>query len=270
MEQSQCVEDKTMNLESQCEITDFESHFLKKGSIIFDPGTTLSVEIIERIAVLLSSSSRKEWEEVALPPDCGISGHFDMIYCKLRKRTDVTIKVLTLKNNKMTDEDAVSVSRTVVNCNVEKLYINGNHGIGESEQLYSMLTSPYTNLKILHMRDVKLSNSGVGFLFSRLQHNNALKELVIDSNDITNPCAAITTALKHNNCLTKLWIHDNKISGNTSILILDALKCNDSLKRLILPNPNENTVSTIRSLQKTVNKEREDRGCYVRLEVDLL
>ena len=265
MEQSQCVKNKTMDLESQYKITDFELQCLKEETIDFE-SITLSVEYIERIAVLLGSSSLKTWKEVNLS-DCGICGHIHMIYCKLRKCTDVTIKVMKLNDNNMTAAEAPCVSGITINCNVEKLFINGNHGIGESEQLYIMLTSLYTNLKELHMCDVNLLRNGVD-LFKALQHNNTLKELVMENNNITDvACIAITTALKDNNCLIKLWMWKNKISGKTSILILDTLRCNDSLESLGLPNPNENTISIIRSLEETVNKERKDRKCFVGLKV---
>ena len=263
MGQSQCVKDKTINLESQDKITDFdESQCLKDGTIECE--SIMSVTIIECIGVLLSSSRRKAWSEVNLS-GCHICGYFRTIYCKLRKCSDVTIEVLKLNKSSITSADAHCVSEIVLHCKVQKLFINGNHNVGESKQLYIMLTSPDTNLKILHMRDVKLLNNGVD-LFMALQQNNTLKELIMTNNDITDvACEPIATALKDiNNCLTKLWIYENEISGKTSIRILDAVKCNNSLESLVLPNTNESTASTLKSLAETVNKEREDRGCNVR------
>ena len=246
MERLPCFQDKTIDLK----------------------GIKLLQEDVECVAEFSSSSSIKAWVEVNLS-SCGICGHIHTIYCKL-KLNNITIEVLQLNYNNLTVMHASFVSQIVVNCRVQKLFINGNHGIGDSEQLYVMLRSPSTNLKELHMRGVKLSTHAI-YLFRAIQHNNTLKELVVENNSITDDaCEAITTTLQTNNCLTKLWMWNNPLSSEACKLILNALKNNKSLARLGLPCYNESTKRIIESLQEVVNTTREHRRCQVKLSVDFL
>lgn len=76
--------------------------------------------------------------------------------------------------------------------------------------------------------------------------------------------------LKKNNHLTKLWMWNNPISGEASKFILSTLIDNNSLGQLGLPYYSESTERTIKSLQDTVNKNREDRRCQVTLFVDFM
>ena len=116
----------------------------------------LPQEDVEFVAEFVGTSSRKTWLEVNLSC-CDICGHIHTIYCILSRCNGVKIDVLRLNGNNIPSADASSVSGIVVNCKVQKLFINDNCGIGESEQLYFMLRSPHTNLKELHMLDVKLT-----------------------------------------------------------------------------------------------------------------
>ena len=224
----------------------------------------------ECVAEFVSSSSIKAWLEVNLSY-CDICGHIHTMYYILSRCNDVTIKVLQLNYSHLSDVHASCVSGIVVNCKVQKLFINGNRGIGESEQLYFMLRSPSTNLKDLHMCNVKLSNNGAIYLFRALQHNNTLKELILENNDIANDaCEAITTALQMNNCLAKLFIWKNPLGSVAFEFILHALKNNNSLERLALSYHNETTNRKIRYLQEVVNKTREDRRCQVKLSIEFM
>ena len=147
-------------------------------------------------------------------------------------------------------------------CKVKELRINGNHTIGEDQQLYSMLTNPSGVLETLIMRGTQLSSRAATDLFTAVKDNNILKELYIDNNAITDDaCDAITTALESNSCLVILSMYNNPLSTEA---ILQCLKVNDTLQLLRLPEcPEEN----IRSLQEVVNKNRASRGCQVKLEI---
>ena len=249
VEQLQCFNEKTINLQ-RCK---------------------LQQEDVECIAVFVTSSSYKEWFEINLS-NCGIiRDHIYKMYCKLSKCNDVTIKVLQLNNNRIVGVYSSYLSKIVINYKVQSLWINGNHAIGENKQFYIMLTNPSTRLEVLHMSDVKLSSSGAIYLFKALLNNNTLRELVVTNNNINdNACEAITAMLNKNNCLTKLWMWRNPISGEASKLILRALIENNSLERLGLPNYNDPTERIIRSLQETVNKQRQSHRCQVTLLVDFM
>lgn len=250
VEQLQCFEDREINLK----------------------GYKMLQEDMECVAEFVNSSSIKAWVEINLSY-CNICAHIDIMYRKLNacECNDVTIEVLQLNYNHITGVHASWVSEIVVNCKVHKLFIDGNHGIGESEQLYFMLSSPSTNLEVLYMNDVRLSYKDAIYLFKALQHNKTLKELIVTNNNITDrACEAITTALKKNNCLAKLWIWNNPLSSEASKFMLGALKNNCSLERLGLPCYNENTERNIISLKEVVNKTREDHRCQVKLSIDFM
>lgn len=247
MEQLQCFNEKTINL-SQCK---------------------LQLEDVECIAVFVTSSSYKEWSEINLS-NCG-RDHIYKMYCKLSKCNDVTIKVLQLNNNHIVGVYSSYVSEIVINYKVQKLWINGNHDIGKNKKFYNMLTDPSTKLEVLHMSDVKLSSHSAIYLFKALLNNSTLRELVVTNNNINDhACEAITAMLNKNNYLTKLWIWRNPISSEASKIILRALIANNSLERLGLPYYNDPTERIIRSLQETVNKQRQSHRCKVTLLVDFM
>ena len=63
-----------------------------------------------------------------------------------------------------------------------------------------------------------------------------------------------------------MW--DNPISGQASRLILDALKDNTALEKLILPSYPVDVTQDITVLQQVVNKERKRQGCKKKLEIE--
>jgi len=64
-----------------------------------------------------------------------------------------------------------------------------------------------------------------------------------------------------------LHIGHNPISGQASLLILDALKDNNTLQQLHLSSYPEDVTKEIRSIQKVINEERKTQGCDVKLEI---
>ena len=249
VEQLPCFKDATINLE----------------------GSKLLEKDVECIAAFIISSTNKVWVEVNLT-DCGINDcYIHMLYQRLHRCNNVTIEVLRLEQNFITGLCSSWISEMVVSCRLQKVWFNGNHGIGESEQLNCMLTDPCTNLRLLHMRNVKLSDTGAIFLFQVLQYNNILEELVVADNDITDrACAAITATLRKNNCLAKLWIWNNPIGGEGSKIIVEAVKYNNTLRMLVLPAHSESTQRIIASLQESINVSREGCKCQVTFLVDFL
>ena len=154
-------------------------------------------------------------------------------------------------------------------CKVKKLMIAGNVTIGDNEQLYSILSSPSTMLEGLRMYDTKLSTRGAIALFTALKDNNKLKRLHIADNDITDDaCDAITAVLEKNNCLVQLYMHRNPLTGEAIVNIVNSLKVNNTLAMLGLPKCPEDIKKTISLLQEVINKNRESRGCQVKLEIN--
>ena len=243
-----------MGCTKDCSI--MEQKYLEDNTINLK-GTKLSQENIGCMKEVIGSSPIKAWKEVNLS-DCDVHENIQILHDKYNT---VSIKVMALNNNNITDAYAPLVSDMVVKCQVEELWVNGNHGIGENEQFYFMLSSPSTNLKVLHINDIGLSSENAICLFRALQDNGTLKELIATKNNINNcACAVISSTLKRNNCLVKLWIWGNPISGEASILIVESLKgnCYSLLESLGLPYCNERTNTAIKSLQEAVNIARDD------------
>ena len=235
-------------------------------------GTTLTGSDMECISLFLTSSFNKEWEEFNLNK-CHIQDKgLNILYRGLCHCSDVTINTLWLQYNGLTTQSSSLISELTVKCKVKVLVIGDNHTIGEDQQLYSMLIDPSSVLESsverLIMRATQLSFRAATHLFTALKDNNKLKELYIDFNDITDAaCDAITTALKSNSCLVTLSMYDNPLSSEAILSIIQCLKVNDTLQLLGLPECPEDIQENIRSLQEVVNKNRESRGCQVKLKI---
>ena len=239
-----------------------------KSKVINLMGTTLTASDVECISLFLTSSFNKEWKELNLSL-CHIQDKgLNILYRGLRHSNDVTIDELWLPYNGLTSKSSSLISELTVNCKVKILWINGNHIIGEDQQLYSMLTNPSTELEQLNMWDTGLSNRGARALFTTIMKNNKLKVLYIDLNDITDDaCDVITTALQRNSCLAELIMYDNPLSSEAIINIVRCLEVNNTLQLLGLPGCPQAFKENIKSLQEVVNKKRESRGCQVNLEI---
>ena len=231
-------------------------------------GTRLTASDVECVTIFLTSSSHKEWVELYLPA-CYIQDHgLHILHRGLLHCRNITIDQLVLTFNGLTTQSSSLISDITVKCKVKKLGIAGNHTIGDDEKLYSMLSHPSTILEELYMYNTQLSSRAAIALFTAVKDNNKLKELDINDNAITDDaCDAITTALKSNNCLVTLYMDHNPLTSEAIVTIVNALKVNNTLSLLRLPQCPEGIKKTISSLQEVINKNRESRGCQVKLEI---
>ena len=230
--------------------------------------TSLTASDVECVTVFLTSSSHKEWVWLNLS-GCYIQDHgLHILHHGLLHCRNITIDQLLLNYNGLTTQSSSLISDITVKCKVKRLWINGNETIGEDEQLYSMLSSPSTMLEGLHMDYTQLSSRAAIALFTAVKDNNKLKGLDIAVNPITdNACDAITTALRSNSCLVKLYMYLNPLTGEAIVNIVNALKVNNTLALLRLHKCSEGIQKTISSLQEVINKNRESRGCQVKLRI---
>ena len=228
-------------------------------------GTSLTAGDVECVTVFLTSSSHKEWVGLYLYR-CYIQDHgLHILHRGLLHCRNITIDQLMLWNNGLTTQSSSLISDITVKCKVKELWIGANYTIGEDEQLYSMLSSPSTMLEVLYMSYTQLSSRAATALFTAVKDNNKLKVLYIDGNAITDDaCDAITTALNSNSCLVVLYMHRNPLTDEAIVNIVNALKVNNTLEQLWLPQCPEKTIS---SLQEVINKNRESRGCQVKLMI---
>ena len=230
--------------------------------------TTLTASDVECVTVFLTSSFHKEWVGLYLSR-CYIQDHgLHILHRGLLHCRKITIDHLLLNYNGLTTQSSSLISDITVMCEAKVLRISGNDTIGENKQLYSMLSNNSTTLEELHMWRTKLSSRAAIALFTAAKDNNKLKKLNIASNAITDDArAAITTALERNSCLVRLHMYYNPLTGEAIVNIVNGLKVNNRLKMLRLPSCPEDIKKTISSLQEVINKNRESRGCQVKLSI---
>ena len=242
-----------------------------KSKIINLQGTALTTSDMECISLFLTSSFNKEWKMLSLS-SCHIQDKgLNILYNGLHHSNDITIDTMELSWNVLTTRSSSWISELTVKCKVKKLEIYGNRTIGEDQQLYFMLTHPYSELQQLYMMDSKLSSRGARELFTAVKENNKLKALYISGNAITDDaCDVITTALESNSCLVELGLYRNPLSTEAIKNIVQCLESNISLQFLGLPYYPRGIQKNILSLQEVVNKKRKRRGCQVKLEIDII
>ena len=232
-------------------------------------GTRLTASDVECVTVFLTSSFNKEWVGLQLS-HCYIQDHgLHILHRGLLHCRNITIDQLWLYDNGLTTPSSSLISDIAVKCKVKVLMIDSNHTIGENEQLYSMLSNPSTVLETLNMQYTNVSCRAAIAMFTAVKDNNKLKVLDIHNNAITDDaCDAITTALERNSCLVRLIMYDNPLTGEAIVNIVNALKVNNTLELLWLPDCPEDTKKTISSLQEVINKNRQSRGCQVKLRIN--
>ena len=230
--------------------------------------TTLTASNMECITVFLTSAFHKQWEKLSLY-NCHIQDHgLNILHQGLCRCGDVTMNTLRLSRNVLTIQSSPLISEITVKCKVKVLSVTGNFNIGENQHLYSILTNPLTVLEELYMYNIKLSSKGASYLFKALKDNKRLRELYLTHNAISDDaCDAIVEALNNNNSLIQLHMSKNPLTGKAVVNMLDGLKTNNALRLLWLPKCPEDTNKIVNSLQDTINRGRESRGCQVKLMI---
>ena len=231
--------------------------------------TRLSATDLECVSLFLTSSSHKQWVWLYLS-SCYIQDRGLHILHKHLINNDVTITNLLLRNNGLTNSSSSFVSDIVLSCKVEGLVISNNHTIGESEELYTMLTHPSSMLTTLYMDYTSLSSIAARTLFTAVKDTNKLKELFIIHNAITDDVADDFTLLTTNKSLVELWMSGNPISGEAMIRCLQALRGNNTIQVLYVPRYPPAIKDGIRSIEQEINTKRRSQGIQEKLTVEFL
>ena len=198
--------------------------------------TNLSATDLESVSFFLASSSNRKWAKLDLW-ECNIQDFDIHILHKYLNHCDCSITRMKLRDNGITRSSSSFVSDIVLSCKVEVLHLNGNHTIGESEDLYAMLMHPSSMLTELYMNHISLSSNAAVILFSAVKDANKLKKLEIHSNNITDDVVeSICAALSINKSLVKLVMYRNPIDEAAIVTLLQAVKGNCTLKELCVPN----------------------------------
>ena len=229
--------------------------------------TSLSATDLECVSLFLTSCSHKQWVVLYLM-GCYIQDRDLHTIHKYLKNCDVIINQLCLYNNGLTSSSSSFISDIVLSCKVEVLSISSNHTIGESEELYTMLTHPSSMLTRLYMNYTSLSSIAVRTLFTAVKDTNKLKELYINNNAITDDVAEdIATSLATNKSLVALWMRYNPISGEAITRILQALRGNNTIQLLNVPSYPPAIEDRIRSIEQEINTKRRSQGIQEKLTV---
>ena len=231
-------------------------------------GTRLSATDLECVSLFLTSSSHKQWVKLHLR-NCYIQDRGLHTIHKYLKNCDVIINNLWLTNNGLTSSSSSFISDIVLSCKVEQLWISGNLTIGESEELYTMLTHPSSMLTGLNMINTSLSSIAVRTLFTAVKDTNKLKELCINYNAIITDDVVedIATSLATNKSLVKLGMNGNPISGEAITRILQALRGNNTIQLLYVPSYPPAIKDMIRSIEQEINTKRRSQGIQEELTV---
>ena len=180
---------------------------------------------------------------------------------------DVTITNLSLWDNGLTNSSSSFVSDIALSCKVEVLSISHNHTIGESEELYTMLTHPSSMLTGLYMSYISLSFIAARTLFTAVKDTNKLKVLDISHNAITDDVAEDITLLTTNKSLVGLVMRGNPISGEAMTRCLQALRGNNTIQELHVPSYPPAIEDRIRSIEQEINTKRRSQGIREKLTV---
>ncbi|XP_065905537.1 protein NLRC5-like [Dysidea avara] len=223
---------------------------------------------LEYLSLFLATTSHKHWVKLDLGNcyirDCGL-----FIIHKVLRTAGVTIKTLNLDYNGLTQSSASFITDIVLSCKVEVLLIKGNHTIGESEELYTMLSHSSTVLNNLSIEDTLLSSSAATKLFSTMINANRLQFLNVSFNKITDDVAdTIASLLNRCTSLDSLDMFGNPISGEAIQRILQSLQTNDTLTWLSVPSCSRAIEKNIVTIQEQVNKMRKKQGIKQELLID--
>ena len=64
-------------------------------------------------------------------------------------------------------------------------------------------------------------------------------------------------------------MYGNQIGDRAIVNIVSSLRDNNTLANIWLPKCSQSTKKTIYSLEKIINKSREDQGCVIKLMIKL-
>ena len=245
-----------------------ENSKLFGGKAIIICNITLSPSDVECITTFLTCSSHKEWEKLHLHA-CYIQDHGLHILHRGLTSCNVTITLLSLEYNGLTESSSSAISDITISCRVKKLFIHRNHTVGEDERLYSIISDPSSMLEELEMYNIELSSNAAIKLFTALSEGKKLRILIVSINDITDEaCDTIIMAMKRNTSLLKLSMVYNPISEECALLIVQALEHNNTLQRLQLNHSYPQDVKEkIRLSVEEINKKRKSSQCQVMLKI---
>ena len=147
--------------------------------------------------------------------------------------TTSTVKVLNMRDNGLTAQEAVAVSNMMI-C-LEELNITenelGDHGA-------ELLSEGITNTKTLRVLDISKNNiepPGITAIANALSNNASLEDLYMEYNEVgQNGTTAIAKTITINKTLKKLSMHDYTMDRESAIVIMEKLHCNNNITELNL------------------------------------
>ncbi|XP_062393171.1 NACHT, LRR and PYD domains-containing protein 3-like isoform X2 [Sardina pilchardus] len=189
-------------------------------------------EVLQKLLPAVTTSTS------AMLDNCNLSDKScSYLASALKTSHSSNLSVLHLSGNKLLDSGVELLCSALChhNCKLEELrLVSCNLSDKSCSYLASALkTSHSSNLRVLHLSDNKLLDSGVELLCSALCHHNCkLEELRLRSCDLSDKsCSYLASALKtsHSSNLRVLDLSDNKLLDSGVELLCSAL-CHHNCK----------------------------------------
>ena len=225
-------------------------------------GIHLSPTDVEHLTRFLTQSPHQERKEVDLC-GCSIGDKGIAIFhqgVKHLKERSITIKMLSLSINNLTEASSCKVYEISICCKVQMLALRHNPAIGNDPKLYSIISDPDSMVEELNLSHTVSKQTGTPTeLFLALEKNKRkkLRVLWLDNNSLTdNKCNAIVKVLQNNTSLMELNLFRNPFSVTSALKIVDALVHNNTLQYLTLPWYEENNQERIIHAAKVVEESR--------------
>lgn len=198
----------------------------------------LSPSDVEHLTQFVTQLPHQEVKEIDL---CGCNigdSSFDIFHQGLKEQ-NISIDILSLSQNNLTQLSAGKVHEVTVHCKVRKLSLRDNRCIGEDPRLYLIISDPYSMLEEVNISHTNSKASTATELFTKLEKSSKKEKLRVlssNSNHITdNDIYSVVKAVQNNTSLKELNLHSNPFSISGALKIIAAMKFNNTLEYLTLP-----------------------------------
>ena len=198
----------------------------------------LSPSDVEHLTHFVTQLPHQEVKEIDLC-GCNIGDSGFNIFHQGLKEQNISIDILSLSQNNLTQLSACKVHEVTIHCKVRKLSLRDNQCIGKDPKLYLIISDPQSMLEELNISRTNAEASMATEVFSELEKSckkEKLRVLSSNSNHITdNDIYSVVKAVQNNASLKELNLHSNPFSVSAALKIIGAMKYNNTLQYLTLP-----------------------------------
>ena len=146
------------------------------------------------------------------------------------------VQTLNLRANRLTDKGSAKIINKLVSVNIKSIILSDNKlGFLSVECLGRVLNNVDSQIKILELENIHMSERDICTLCRVLTENKTVTKLVLAKNNIGEGCgSSLRDLLKYNSTIKYLDLHWNILGKGGFIDFCEGLSQNDSLKHLDL------------------------------------